>query len=71
MATRIVAEAAADRLRNLLQIRDQVVDRECSEIGVILEGIIGVGDVSLMVLAVMNFHRAGINVRFESVRRVG
>ena len=39
--------------------------------GLILERVVKVGDVSLMMFGVMNFHRARVDVRFERVVCVG
>jgi hypothetical protein len=71
VAAGVVAHAAADGLGDLREVGDQRVDVEGRERGVVLEEIGGVGDVSLMVLRMMDFHRLGIDVRDESVVSVG
>ncbi len=58
-------------LGHFREIGDEHVDIECGEGGVILQKIVGVGDVGLMVFAVMDFHRARIDVRLESIGGVG
>jgi hypothetical protein len=51
VAAGIVAHAAADGLGHLRQVGDQRVDVEGGEGGMVLEEIVGVGDVGLVVLA--------------------
>jgi hypothetical protein len=71
VAAGVVAHAAADGLGHLREVGDQRVDVERGEGGVILEEIVGVGDVGLVVLRVVDFHRLRINVRDEGVVSVG
>jgi hypothetical protein len=63
VAAGVVAHAAADGLGHLGQVGDEGVDVERREGGVVLEEVVGVGDVGLVVLAVMDFHRLRIDVR--------
>jgi hypothetical protein len=71
VAAGVVAHAAADGLGHLRQVGDQRVDVEGREGGMILEEVVGVGDVSLVVLRVVDLHRLRINVRGEGVVSVG
>ena len=71
MAAGVVAHATADGLGNLGQVGNQRVDVKGRERGMILEEIIGVGDVGIVVLAVMDLHRLGVDVRLERGQGVG
>ena len=71
MAAAVVADDAADVFRNGIQILDQVFDGFVRELGFVLEGVVDVGDVSLVMLGVMDFHRARIDMRLERVVGVG
>ncbi len=67
----VIAQTSANGIRNLGKICNQLVDRKRAEFGVIFQEIIGVGDLGLMVLAVMDFHRACIDVGLKRVGGVG
>ena len=70
VAAGIVAHATADGLGDFAQVGNQRMDVEGGEGGVVLQEIIGVGDVGLVVLAVMDFHRLGVDVGLKSVMGV-
>ena len=52
-----VAKADGDLMRHI----------RGNEIGMIFQRVVGVGDIRLMVLVVVDFHRARVDVRFEGV----
>jgi len=51
-----------------IQIANQIFNGFLRQLRLILERVVNVGDVSLMMFGVMNFHRARVDVRFERVR---
>ena len=60
-----------DPLGNGGQIGDEIVDRLGREFGMILEGIVEIVDIGSVVLVVMDFHCACINVWLEGRKGVG
>ena len=71
MAAAVVAHRAADVLRHGIQVLDQVVDALGFQRGVAGEGFVEVGHVSVVVLAVMDFHGGLVDVGFQGLGRVG
>ena len=71
MAAGVIAHATADGLGDLREVGDQGVDVQRGERGMVLKEIVGVGDVSLVVLAMVDFHGLRIDVGLEGVRGVG
>jgi hypothetical protein len=71
VAAGVVADAAADGLGHLAEIGDERVHIERRERRVVLEEIVGVGDVGLVVLAVVDLHRLRVDVRSEGIESVG
>jgi hypothetical protein len=71
MTASIVPNGGADIRRNRIQIADQLLEGLFFQIGFSGDSLVQIGDVGVVMFAVMNFHRLGINVRFESFFRVG
>ena len=67
MAAGVVAHAAAEGVGDLGEVGNEGLGGELGEGGVILKEIVGVGDVGLVVLTVMDFHRFDVDVRREGV----
>ena len=67
MAAGIVAQGGTDGLGHRGEVGDQFVDRFGREVGMVFERVVRVGDVSLMMFVVMDFHRARVDVRLEGV----
>jgi hypothetical protein len=70
MAAGVVADDRADRLRDLVEVGDQLLDRQLAE-RIALEGLVGVCHVGGVVLVVVDFHGAGIDEGLERVEGVG
>ena len=71
MAAAVVADGRADRLGNGGEVGDELVHRPGGKLGMILERIVQVVDVRGVVLVVMDFHRAGVDVGLECRESVG
>src|ERR1019366_9182833 len=74
MATAIVANSSANRLRNCFDAAHQLIERFIRELRRLLDCRVQVVDVRLMMLAVVNLHRHRVDVRPESigpVRKIG
>ena len=67
----LLRRPVADRLGHLAQVGDQRVDGERGEGRMVLQEVVGVVDVGLVVLRVMDFHRPRIDVGLEGVVGVG
>lgn len=67
----IIAHAGADRLWNLAEIGDEGVHRLGGQRGMVLQDRVGIIDVGLVVLAVVDLHRARIKVRLEGIVGIG
>ena len=67
MAAGVIADAGADAFGDFAQVGDECIDVERGKLGMIFEEIVGVGDVRLVVFAVMDFHRLRVDVRREGV----
>ena len=61
MATAVVADHRADRLRHLVEAGNQLLDRQRRQIGMRLEGLVEVRHVGRVMLIVMDLHRAGVD----------
>ena len=70
VAAAVVADGGPDRLGHLLEVGDQLVDREIGE-RIPLERLVEIRDVGGMVLAVVDLHRAGIDGGLEGVDGIG
>ena len=62
---------AANGLGHGGEILDQVIEALRREIGVVLEGVVEVGDIRLVMLPVMDFHRLGVDMWLERRGGVG
>ena len=71
VAAAVVADGSADGFGYGGEVRDELVDRLGGQLGMILERVVQVIDVRGMVLVVMDFHRARVDVRFECREGVG
>ena len=67
MSAAVVAHDRADVFGNGIQIADQIFDRLFLQIGFAFDRVVHVGDVRLMMLGVMDFHRLRVDVRLERV----
>src|SRR5262249_46654064 len=65
VAAGVISYNGPDCCGNYAQIGEQFLNRFCSKLGIILKGIVIIGDVSLMMFVVMDFHRLGIDVRLQ------
>ena len=67
VAADIVAEAGADGLGGILEVFEEFFGRKLREFGVAGQEFVGVRDVGLVVLVVVDAHRLGIDVRLEGL----
>ena len=67
VSARVVAEGATNTFRHFAEIGDEFINAQSGEVIVTFERGVGFADVSLVMLVVMNFHRAGIDVGLECV----
>ena len=65
VAAAVVADRRLDVVRDAVDVLDQVVQALLMQLGVLVERGIEVGDVRLMMLAVMDLHRLAVDMRFE------
>ena len=70
MTTTIVTHSTPNIVWNRVKITDQSLDRKGLKPFLACDRIIQIGDVSGVVLAVMNLHRASVNMRLKSVERI-
>ena len=70
MAAAVVAHGVALVLRHLVELRQELLDRQVPE-RVALEGVVDVRYVGSVVLVMMDLHRARIDVRLERIKGVG
>ena len=68
MAAGVVAQHAAHVFGNRVEVAEQVVSGFAGELGMLLQSTVGVVDVRLVVLVVVEVHGLGINGGLE--RRV-
>ena len=71
VAAAVVAHRRPDVVGHRIQVGDEVLDRLAFEVGLSRDRLVQVGDVSGMMLAVVDFHRLGVDVRLQRVLRVG
>ena len=71
MAAAVVADGRADLLGHDADVAQQLVDRLRLQLGCFLERLVQVGDVRLVMLAVMDFHRLLVDVRLEGIGGIG
>ena len=71
VAARVVAQAGADRLGDLREVGDERVHVERRQGGLVRQELVGVGDVGLVVLGVVDLHRLCIDVGHQGVVGVG
>ena len=67
MATRIVADRGADVLWHRREAADQCVCAHALKLGLASKGVVQIGDVGLMVLGMMDFHRLRVDMGFECI----
>ena len=67
MTAAIVAHDHANVFRHGCEVTDEFADPLVFQLRLAGDGVVQIGDVGLMMLAVVNLHRAGIDVRFEGV----
>ena len=65
MSADIVAQHGSDRIRHATETPQNFLRRQFLQRGLASEGVVGVGNVRLVVLRMVNFHRPRIEVRFE------
>ena len=65
VAAAVVAHRRLDVVRHAVDVLQQVVEALVVQLGMLVERGIEVGDVRLMMLAVMNLHRLAVDMRFE------
>ena len=65
VAAAVVAHRRLDVVRHAVDVLDQVVQALVVQLRVLVERGVQVGDVRLMMLAVMNLHRLAVDMRFE------
>ena len=70
MTATVVAHGGADVLGNLVQVHDKFADAAVLDLGVFLERGVEVVDIGGMMLVMMDFHRFGVNMWFQSIVRV-
>ncbi len=66
----VVAHRATDGFRHAGDVFAEIFDGFTFEFGIASECVVQIGDVSVVMLAVMNLHRLLVDVRFEGVGRV-
>ena len=71
MAAAVVADGAADGLGDGGEVANQFPEGFAREFGGAFEGFVEVRDVGGVVLAVVDFHRAGVDVRLKRGGGVG
>jgi hypothetical protein len=70
MTPTVVHDRSADGFRQRTYIGQQVFQRHRLKVGVTFERGVQIVDVGLMVLAVVNFHRARVDVWFERIKGI-
>ena len=63
MATAVVANGGADVFGNRADSSEQVLETLVQELGMLVQRVVEVGDVGLVMLAVVNLHRLRVDVR--------
>jgi hypothetical protein len=67
----MIPNNGANVLRDSAQIADQIFDRFLFQVGLTFDRVVDVGDVSLVMLGIMDLHRARVDMRFQSIVRIG
>src|SRR3989442_3251704 len=70
VAAAVVADGGANVLWHTADAAQQILNALRLQLGMLLEGGVQVGDVRLMMLAVMNLHRPRIDVRLECIEGI-
>ena len=65
MAATVVPDRGSDGIGNGIEVGDQLVDRLTLELGMILECVVEVCDISLVMFRMMDLHRFGVDVGLE------
>ncbi len=71
MSATVVADSAADVFRDAVEVLEQVFQAGGLQVWMFLQRRVQVGDVGLMMLGVMDFHRPRVDMRFQGVVGVG
>jgi len=71
MSAGIIAQCGADFLGHLVEMRDELVNRELGKVGVSGQRFVGVVHVGRVVLVVVDAHRLGVDVRFQGLVGIG
>ena len=71
MPAAVIAHHSANVFRHRVQITDQILDRLGRQLRLVLERVVDVRDVGLVMLGVMDLHRARIDVRLKRIVGVG
>ena len=71
MTAAVVADRTAYIFGNRSEVADERINGFVLQRGVARNGFVQVGDVSGVVLAVVNLHRHRVDVRFQCVFRIG
>ena len=71
VAAAVVADGAAHGVGHDAQILDELFERFGFQRGVAGDGLVEVVHVSLVMAAVMDFHRQRVNVRFQGFLGIG
>ena len=66
VTTAVVADRATDGLRDIVDTLAEVFDGEGFQLSIAREGVVEIGHVSIVVTAMMDLHRGGVDVRFKS-----
>ena len=70
VAAAVVPHGGANGLRHLADLREQLLDREFLEFGMAFERLVEVGDISRVVLVVVDLHGLRVDVWLERVVRI-
>ena len=70
MTTAVIAHHAFNVRRHGVQIADEIFDGFLFQVGLAGDGFIHVRHISAMMFVMMNFHRLGVNVRFQRIFRI-
>ena len=65
VAAAVVAHGRADVFGHAVHVANQIVEALVVQLGMLVERVVQIRHVGLMMLAVMNLHRLGVDVRFE------
>ncbi len=71
MAAAVVADGVADIGGKGIDVGEELLQRPGLEIGASRDRLVQVGDVGLMVLAMVDLHRLRVDMGFQGVKGVG